>query len=111
MQIVLYYTYVDKSNLKKAKSRRYPAETTTDADNADDLAFLANTPAQAESQLHSPEQVAGGIRLYMNTNKTESMCFKQEGAISTSGRPLKFTSSHTSAMIFHQLKPMLTYAK
>ena len=32
---------------KKAKSRRYPAETITDADYADDLALLANTcPSQ-----------------------------------------------------------------
>ena len=33
----------------------------TDADYADDLVLLANTPAQAESLLNSQEQTAGGI--------------------------------------------------
>ena len=32
---------------KEAISRQYPAETITDADYADDLALLANTPTQA----------------------------------------------------------------
>ena len=41
----------------------------TDADNEDDLALLANTLFQAESLLHSREQTAGNIDLYMNTNK------------------------------------------
>ena len=54
-------------------SRRYPAETISDADNADDLALLTNTPAQAESFLHSLEQPAEGIRLNVNANKTEFM--------------------------------------
>ena len=36
----------------KAKSRWYPTETITDADYTDDLALLANTPAQAESRQH-----------------------------------------------------------
>ena len=37
----------------KARSRRYPAETMTDTDYADDLALLTNTPAQVESIQHS----------------------------------------------------------
>ena len=41
---------------KKAKSKRYPAETIIDADYIDALALLANTPAQAESLLHSKQQ-------------------------------------------------------
>ena len=41
--------------LKKKRSRRYPAKTITDADYADDIALLANTPNQAETQLHSLE--------------------------------------------------------
>ena len=58
-------------------------------DYADDLALLANTVAQAESLLYSLKQ-AEGIRLHVNVNKTEYMCFKQQGAISTlSWRPLK----------------------
>ena len=68
---------------KNAKSRRYHAENMTDADYVDDLEFLANTPAQAKPLLHSLEKAAGRISLYMNANKTESMCFKQRGAIST----------------------------
>ena len=34
--------------LTKKRSKRYPAKTITDADYADDLALLANTPNQAE---------------------------------------------------------------
>ena len=41
---------------KKARSRRYPAETITDADFADDRVFLANGSALAESLLHSLKQ-------------------------------------------------------
>ena len=35
--------------LTKKRSRRYPAKTATDADYADDIAILANTPAQDET--------------------------------------------------------------
>ena len=52
---------------------------------ADDLALFVNTPALAESLLHSLEQAAGGIGHYMNLNKTEYICFKQK----RSGKPLK----------------------
>ena len=42
--------------LTKKRRRRYPAKKKiTDADYADDIAILANTPAQAETQLHSLE--------------------------------------------------------
>ena len=61
--------------LKKTSSRRYPAQTITDADYTDDIVLLANTPTQAESLLHNLEQAAEGIRLYMNADKTEYMCF------------------------------------
>ena len=49
---------------------------------ADDLTLFPNTAAQANSLLHSQEQTAEGIGLYVNANKTEYMCFKQKGAIS-----------------------------
>ena len=39
----------------------------------DDLAFLANTQALAESLLHNLEQTEGGISLYVNVNKTENV--------------------------------------
>ena len=57
--------------LTKRRSKRYPAKTITDADYADDLALLANTPNQAETLLHSLERAAAGIGLHVNANKTE----------------------------------------
>ena len=45
-----------KRPLKKARSRRYPAQTISDADYADDLALLANTPAQAENLATQPRK-------------------------------------------------------
>ena len=52
--------------LKKARSRRYPAQYITDVDYANDIALLANTPTQAESLLHSLEFAAVG--LHVNTD-------------------------------------------
>ena len=69
--------------LTKERSKRYPAKTITDADYADDIALLANAPAQAETLLHSLEQVAASIGLHVNAHKTEYMCFNQTGDIST----------------------------
>ena len=45
---------------------------------ADDLVLLSNSPTQAESQLHSMEQAAGGISSYMNANKTNFMYLKKK---------------------------------
>ena len=39
----------DGFKLAKERSRRYPTQTITDADYADDIALLANTPTQAEN--------------------------------------------------------------
>ena len=58
------------------RSKRYLA------DNADDIGLLINTPAQAESSMHSLEQSTKSTGRYMNANITEYMCFKQKGAIS-----------------------------
>ena len=63
--------------LIKKRSRRYPAKTITDADYADDIAILANTPAQAETLLHSLERAAAGIGHHVNAHKTEYTCFNQ----------------------------------
>ena len=77
-------------DLTKKRSRRYPAKTITDADYADDIALLANAPAQAETLLHSLERAATGIGLHINAYKTEYMCFHQTGDISTlNGSSLK----------------------
>ena len=60
------------------------------------IAFLANTPTQAKSLLHSLERVARGIALYINADKTEYMCFNQRGDISTlSGGSLKLVDMFT----------------
>ena len=69
--------------LTKERSRRYSVKTITDADYADDIALLANAPAQAETLLHSLERAAAGIGLHVNAHKTEYMCFNQTGDIST----------------------------
>ena len=68
--------------LTKKRSRRYPAKTISYADNADDIAILANTPNQAET-LHSLEWAAAGIGVHVNANKTEHMCYNLTGDIST----------------------------
>ena len=43
------------------------------ADDADDITLLTNTPTQAKSQLHSLEQAAGCIGLHVNEEKAEYM--------------------------------------
>ena len=55
--------------LTKKRSKRYPAKTITDADYADDIALLANTPNQAETLLHSLERDASLIGLHVNAPK------------------------------------------
>ena len=54
-----------------------------DAAYADDITILANTPDQTETLLHSLEQAAAGIGLYVNAHTTEYMCYNQTGNIST----------------------------
>ena len=76
--------------LTKRRNRRYPAQTITDALYADDIV------AQAKSQLHSLEQVVGGIGLHVNADKTEYMCFNQRGDIYTlSSGPRKLVNRFT----------------
>ena len=55
--------------------KRYEAADTLY--NADDIAWLANTPAQAKFLLHSLEKAAGGIGFHVNVNKTKYTCFNQ----------------------------------
>ena len=82
--------------LAKERSRRYLAQTITDVDYADDMALLANTPALAESLLHSLERATGGVGLHVNADKTEYMCFNQRGYISTENfRSLKLVDKFT----------------
>ena len=83
-------------DLTKKRSKRYPAKTITDADYADDLALLANTPHQAETLLHSLERAAAGIGLHINAYKTEYMCYNQTGNITTlDGASLRLVDKFT----------------
>ena len=82
--------------LKKKRSRRYPAKTLTNADYANDIALLANTPNQAKTLLHSLERATAGIGLHVNAHKTEYMCYNQTGDISTlDGTSLKLVDRFT----------------
>ena len=65
-----------KCGLQEAEGT--PTKTITD-----DIAFLASSPAQAETLLHSLERAAAGIGLHVNAYKTEYMCFNQTVDIST----------------------------
>ena len=68
-----------------------------DLDYADDIALLANTPAQAETLLHNLEWTAGSIVLHVNADKTEYMCFNQRGDISPlQGGLLKLVDKFTN---------------
>ena len=55
-----------------------PAETIMDADYADNIALLANTPTQTKSLLHSLEQAAGGTSVHVDADKMEYMYFNQK---------------------------------
>ena len=82
--------------LTKKRSRRYPEKTVTDADYVDDIAILANAPAQAETLLHSLERAAAGVGLNINAHKTEYICFNQTDDISTiNGSSLKLVDKFT----------------
>ena len=87
---------VNGFELKKKRSRRYPAKTITDANYIDDIALLANTPNQAKTLLHSLERATTGIGLHVNAHKTEYMCYNQTGDISTlDGTSLKLIDKFT----------------
>ena len=97
----MFRTSIDKIRengfeLIKKRSRRYPAKTITDANYADAIAILANTPNQAGTLLHSLERATAGIDLHVNAHKTEYMCYNQTGDISTlDGTPLKLEDKFT----------------
>ena len=46
---------VNGFKLAKERGRRYPAQSITDADYADDIALLANIPTQAKNKLYGLE--------------------------------------------------------
>ena len=82
--------------LTKERNKRDLAQTIANMDYTDDIALLANSPAQAEFLVHSLEPVTGGIGLHVNANKTEYICFNQRGYISTlNSGPLKLVDKFT----------------
>ena len=97
----MFRTSIDKIKengfeLTKKRNRRYPAKTITNANYANDIALLANAPAQAETLLHSLERAATGIGLHVNAHKMEYMCFNQTDDISTlGGSSLKLVDKFT----------------
>ena len=83
--------------LTKERSGRYPAQTITDADYANDTALQANTPSQAETLRHSLEWAAAGIGLHVNADKTEYMGFNQRCNIYTlNSSSLKLVASSST---------------
>ena len=67
-----------------------------DADYADDIVFLVNTPAQTESLQYNLKRATGGRFFYVNADKTEYMCFNQRGDIFTlNSSPLKLVDKFT----------------
>ena len=80
----------------------------TVAENSDDQALLANTPAQAESLLHILGQAARDIGLYMNSDKIDFMCFNQDGPISSLNfKPVKLVDQ-CQDIFFHPLDSSVT---
>ena len=75
--------YLSKYRADNEKKQKVIAKTITDADYADDIEILANTPNQTETLLHSFERATAGIGLYVIAHKTEYMCLNQTGDIST----------------------------
>ena len=84
--------------LEKSRNRRYPAQSFTYEDYADDIALLANTPTQTESLLHNLQKAGGGIGLRVNADKTEYTSFNHNQTGDTSaltGGSLKLVDKFT----------------
>ena len=82
--------------LKRARGKRYPVQTIMNAEYADDIALLANTPTQVKSLLHNLEQSAGDIGLFVNADKMDNMYFNQKGHIFIlNGGSLKLVDNFT----------------
>ena len=78
------------------KKQKIPSTKIKGTDYADDIAHLANIPAQAESLQYCLERAAAVIGLHVNTDKTEYMCFNQRGDIFTlNGSSLKLEDKFT----------------
>ena len=65
--------------LTKKRSKRYSVKTINDADDADDLALLANTPNQAETLLHNLERTQQALASMLMHTKL-NICFTTKRA-------------------------------
>ena len=72
-----------KENGFKGKKQKIPSQTIKDVNYTDDIEFLANSPAQAKSLIHSLGQGAGSIGLHINADEKEYLCFNRRGQIFT----------------------------
>ena len=62
----------------------------------DNLSLLTNITTEARLLLHSLVQTVEDVCLYVNANKTDFICFKDEGVISNlNGKPLKLEDQFT----------------
>ena len=70
--------------LTKERSRRYPAQTITDANDINDIVLLVNAPAQVETLLHSLAQAVAGIGLHvMHTWQNTCALIKEATSLHT----------------------------
>ena len=78
--VLLLHGHVWGSSWQRKETEGTPQKTISDADYADDIAILANTPNQAETLLHSLERAGEGIGLYVNAHKTEYIYIVKKNA-------------------------------
>ena len=65
------YWFNERKRFPVGKRKNITRTNNSGLDYADDIALRTNTPAQAETLLHSIERAAGGIGLHVNADKTE----------------------------------------
>ena len=70
--------------LRARRSSRQPATVLSDLDFADDIVLFANNTADAQRFLHSVEQHAADVGLFINAKKTEYMVVGRDAHIATS---------------------------
>ena len=84
---------------KKARRRRYPAETSVEAIYADGPVLLSNIPVNAKCFLYKLEQAAKDINLNVKSDKT--YIFTQDGAMSTLNKKV-FKVSRSFQIVWSQ---------
>ena len=69
------------SSWQKKGENTYPAQTITNANYAGNIALLVNSPAQAETLVHSLEWEPAGIGVHVNAYKMKYMCCNQSSSL------------------------------